>query len=133
MGVGAPNVLGTSIVTMTNNLLSHNRFGIIVEAGFPVPGGSLRGDARITTSGNVFTANCQADFYASFARHATGLGLNANPYMKNATYAMTFGSDVPMSSVWYANPAGNGNTLTVNGATIPNGIVTAYDAAKVCP
>lgn len=132
MGVGAPAVSGTSRVTVTGNNLVNNRFGMILEAGFPVAGGALRGDIELTTSGNTFTASCQNNVLVSLARHTTGLGLNNNPYLRNSIYTLNLGADVPFPSVWYAHPANLGNTLTANGTAIGNGTVNAYDATKVC-
>ncbi|MEP6762995.1 MAG: Ig-like domain-containing protein [Gemmatimonadaceae bacterium] len=132
MGVFAPNVVGSSTATISGNSLVNNRFGIILEAAFPVIGGSLRGDLDITTSGNTFSGSCENNFYVAFARHATGLGLNTQAYLKNSTYKLTLGTDVPFASAWYANPAGNGNTLIVNGATIANGTKHSYDTARLC-
>ena len=59
LGVGAPSVIGTSEVSVTNNLLDGNTFGMIIEAAFPVASGSLRGDIDVTTSGNTVTRSCQ--------------------------------------------------------------------------
>jgi hypothetical protein len=133
MGVGAPTVAGTTRATVTGNNLVNNRFGIIIEAGFPVATGVLRGDVEFTSSGNTFSGSCQNNLLVSFARHTTGLGLNTNPYLRNTTYALTLGADIPFAGAWYAHPANLGNTLVVNGATITNGSVHAYDANKVCP
>ncbi|MCC6245132.1 MAG: right-handed parallel beta-helix repeat-containing protein [Gemmatimonadaceae bacterium] len=133
MGVGAPAVAGTTKATVNGNRLVNNRFGLILEAGFPVAGGALRGDIEFTGSGNTFEGSCQNNVLVSLARHTTGLGLNTNPYLRNSTYALTFGTDIPFASVWYAHPANLGNTLTVNGAPIGNGTVHAYNASKVCP
>lgn len=132
MGVGAPSVAGITLATVTGNNLVNNRFGMIVEAGFPVATGVLRGDVQLTTSGNTFSGSCQNNMLVSFARHTTGLGLNTNPYLRNSFYTLRLGADIPFAGVWYANPANLGNTFVVNGATIPNGSVHSYDAAKVC-
>ena len=135
VGNGAPNVAGTSKVTMTNNNLVGNTFGIIVHAAFPVAGTTLRGDVELTTSGNTFSKNCQTDFYVTFNRHQNGFG-GTSPFpsiLLNSTYKLTLGSDIPWDQEWYSNPAGAGNTLIVNGQTMTNGARTSFDAAKVCP
>lgn len=132
MGVFAPNVVGSTTAVVTGNSLVNNRFGMILEAGFPVTGGSLYGDLDFTASGNTFAGSCQTDLFVSFTRHTTALGGNTNPYLKNSTYKLTLGTDIPFASAWYANPAGNGNTLIVNGTTITNGINLFYDAARSC-
>ena len=133
LGIGAPNVVGTSIATITDNDLVGNRFGIIIEAAFPVASGSLRGDIDVTTSGNVMSQICQNNVLVSFSRHTTGLGLNTTqPYLRNTTYSLKLGSDVPWDGVWYAHPSGFGNELLVNHAEMPNGTKNSYDASRTC-
>jgi hypothetical protein len=131
MGIGGP-INGMSKATVTKNNLVRNRWGLFVEAAFPA--GTLKGDVELTTSGNTFSLSCQNDFYVAFTRHVVGLGIQNNqPYLRNTTYDLTLDSDITWDNVWYANPEGFGNILTVNGATIPNGFRRAYDATKVCP
>jgi len=36
------------------------------------------------------------------------------------------------ADAWYGNPAGFGNTLIVDGQTIPNGARHFHDGTKVC-
>ncbi|MBL8960612.1 MAG: hypothetical protein JNJ98_12225, partial [Gemmatimonadetes bacterium] len=132
LGNGAPGTQGNLSVTLTRNRASNNRFGLIVEAGFPVAGAALRGDISVTTSANTFTASCQADLLVSLSRHTTGLGLGTLPYLRNSTYSLALGPDLPFTSAWYAHPAGLGNTLRVNGVDIPPGARAPYDATKVC-
>lgn len=135
IGNGGPNVVGTSKVTMTGNNLVGNTFGIVVHAAFPVAGTALRGDVDLTTSGNTFSQNCQADFYVSFKRHQNGFGLTS-PFpatMLNSTFKLSLGSDISFDNAWFANPPGAGNTLIVNGQEMPSGSRTSYDAARVCP
>jgi hypothetical protein len=133
IGVGAPNVAGTTKVTMTGNNLVGNTFGIIVEAAFPVATGLLRGDIEVTTSGNTISGSCQNDLLVSLSRHQTGLGLQNSPYLRNSTFNLTLGTDISWTEAWYSNPAGFGNTVIVNGQTIANGTVASYDASRVCP
>lgn len=130
VGINAASVQGLSNVRIVDNTLSHNRFGIIVEAGFPAAGSPLRGDAVVDLAHNVFVQNCQADLYLSFARHTTGLGLANTPYLRNSSYQVTV--DAPRT-VWYAHPAGFGNVLRINGDTVGNGVVHSYAADRVCP
>lgn len=135
IGIGGPDVLGTSKVTMTGNNLVGNTFGITVHAAFPVAGTALRGDVELTTSGNTFSQNCQADFYVAFQRHQNGFGLTSlfpSP-MLNSTFKLSLGSDISWDNSWFANPPGLGNTLIVNGQNMPSGSRTSYDAARVCP
>jgi hypothetical protein len=132
VGINAPNVLGTSIISFTRNRATGNRFGLIVEAGFPVAGSALRGDVVVTTAGNEFTANCQNDLLVTLTRHTTGLGLANAPYLRNSTFALNLGSDLSWTSAWYAHLAGQGNTLSVNGTPVAPDRRNAYDAQRVC-
>ena len=135
VGNGAPDVAGTSKVTMTGNNLVGNTFGIMVHAAFPVAGTKLRGDVELTTTANTFSRNCQTDFYVTFNRHQNGFG-GTGPFpaiLLNSTYKLALGADIPWDAKWYSNPAGSGNKLVVNGQEIANGARTSYDAARVCP
>ena len=94
-----------------------------------------RGDIELTTSGNTISQSCQADFLVTLNRHQNGFGLSSafpSPLL-NSTYKLTLGTDIDWSKAWYANPAGFGNSLIVNGQAIPEGSRTAYDATRVCP
>jgi len=135
IGIGAPNVVGTTEVTMTGNNLVGNTWGIIVHAAFPVAGTALRGDVSVTTSGNTISGSCQNDLLVTLTRHVTALGIGqlTRPYSVNSTYRLSLGSDLSWDKAWFANPAGFGNTLIVNGQTMPNGSRHAYDATRVCP
>lgn len=132
MGNGAPDTQGNMQITFTRNRASNNRFGLIVEAGFPVTGGALRGNISLTTSGNTFLNSCQTDLLVSLSRHTTGLGLATLPYLRNSTYTLALGADLPFTAAWYAHPTGLGNTLVVGGAEVSPGTRIAYDATKVC-
>jgi len=135
VGVGAPNVAGTTKVIMTGNSLVGNTFGIIVHGGFPVVETLRRGDVELTTSGNTITESCQRDVLVTLSRHQVGLGL-ATPYpshLLKSTYKLTLGSDITWDKVWFSHAAGFDNALLVNGASIANGLTTAYNAARVCP
>jgi hypothetical protein len=132
MGIGAPNVQGITRATIERNVLRGNRFGMIVEAGFPVAGSPLRGDAVISTAGNTVSNSCQADLYVAFTRHTVGLGLANQPYLRGSTYQFQLGADFPWDRAWFAHADGNGNLLQVNGAVIPPGRVAPYTPAA-CP
>ncbi len=135
IGVGAPNVAGNTKVTMTDNNLVGNTWGIIVHTAFPVAGTALRGDISLTTSGNTISGSCQNDLLVTLGRHVTALGISQPtlPYSVNSTYTLSLGSDLSWDKAWFAHPAGFGNTLIVNGQTMPNGSRSAYDAARACP
>jgi hypothetical protein len=132
IGPGAPNVVGMARVDAVGNDLSNNRFGIIVETGFPVAGSSLRGDIDLTLDNNVLKASCETPLLVSLNSQQTATGRNAQPSSRNSTYTITFGADVTWNDVWYSHPAGAGNILSVNGATIANGARVPYDADKSC-
>ena len=113
VGLGAPDVHGTSHVTIRDNLLVNDNFAMMVEGSFPDAGS--RGDIDASLGGNVFRQSCQADLLVAFARHTTGLGLNDDPYMVNSTYRLSLGGDLPFSAAWFSNPKGLGNRLVVDG------------------
>jgi hypothetical protein len=133
LGPGSSNVVGTSRVSASDNTLADNRFGIIVEASFPVANTALRGDIDVTLHGNTMTRSCQTDLLVSLSRHTTGLGLQSAPYLRNSTFTLQLGGDVAWANAWFANPDGFNNSLVVDGERIPNGARVAYDAARVCP
>lgn len=134
IGVGAPNVHGTIHAVVQDNTVAGNRFGIIVHAAFPVAATDRRGDVDMTLDGNVFQGSCETDLLVSFARHSTGMGIDANPrpYMLNSTFELTLNGDLQWGDAWVAHPDGFGNTLIVDGTTIPNGTRQFYDATG-CP
>jgi hypothetical protein len=108
--------------------------GIILEAAFPVASKSLHGDLDVTARNNDIEQSCQNPLLVSFSRHTTGLGLTNQPYLRNSTYTMRFDNDTSLGvrNMWYAHPAGFGNTLIVNGVVVPNGTRQSYDATRVC-
>lgn len=132
VGINAPNVAGTTVMTVRDNYIHDNRFGMIVEAGFPVAGSRLRGDVIFASSGNRVTASCQASLLVSFSRHTTGLGLANAPYLRDSRFSLTLGGDVPWSEAWYASVDGMGNTLEVNGTPVTAGRKAQYVASRVC-
>ncbi len=133
VGTGAPDVVGSASVEIRDNALLHNRFGLILDAAFPVANTTLRGDLDVSLANNILSGSCQNDLLVSLSRHTTGLGLQNAAYLLNSTYRLSLGGNLDWADAWYANPAGYGNTLVVDGAVISNGSVVAYDASKVCP
>jgi hypothetical protein len=113
-------------------MLVNNRFGIILEAGFPVAGTERHGDMDVTLDGNDIEQSCQAPLYVALARHTTGLGLNKNAWLANSTYRIRLWGAPAWADAWFANPEGFGNTLIVNGKTIDNGSHQFYEAGG-CP
>ncbi len=133
IGPGAPDVIGTSRVVAQDNDLSNNRFGIVVEAGFPLVNTALSGSIDLTLRGNTLAASCQVAMLIATPSQQTALGRQNGPSSRNSTYTIALGGDVAWSDVWYSHPAGAGNTLTVDGKAIDNGSRVPYDAAKACP
>jgi hypothetical protein len=132
IGVGAPNVHGTIHAIIRDNALVNNRFGMIVHAAFPVANTDRKGDVDVTLGGNKFQQSCQTNLLVSLSRHTTALGLTNNPYLLNSTFQLTLNGNVSWDDVWFSHPAGFGNTLVVDGQTIPNGGRQSYAPAG-CP
>lgn len=132
VGVLAPNVHNTIHAVIQDNLLVNNRFGVIVHAAFPRPGTLLRADVDVTMGGNQILQSCQARLLVSLSRHTTALGLTAQPYLQNSTFQLSLGGDVAWSDAWFSHPDGFGNTLIVDGQTIPNGGRQFYEESG-CP
>ena len=132
IGPFGPNVQSTVHATVRDNVLTNNRFGIIVHGAFPQAGTLRRADVDATFSGNVIEHSCQAKLLVSFSRHTATLGLTTNPYLQNSTFRLALGGDVDWNDAWYGHPDGFGNTLIVDGQAIPNGTRQFYDATG-CP
>ena len=132
VGRGAPDVRGTSHVSIHDNTLLNNNFAVLIEAAFPVRNTALRGDADVTLGRNVMRQSCQANLLVAFTRHTTALGLTNQPYLQNSTYTVALGGDVAWDDVWFSHPADLGNRLTVDGTDIPTGAHAAYDAGRSC-
>lgn len=134
VGVLAPNVHSTTHALVQDNLLVDNRFGMIVHAAFPAAGTDRRGDVDVTLGGNVFQGSCQTNLFVSFARHQTGLGIDAKPrpYLLESTFQLTLNGNLSWDDVWFSHPDGFGNTLVVDGQVMANGSRNFYDAVG-CP
>jgi hypothetical protein len=86
----------------------------------------------VTLGGNRIQQSCQAKLLVSLSRHTTALGLTNNPYLLNSTFRLSLHGDPSWDEAWYGHAAGFGNTLIVDGDTIPSGGRQFYDAAG-CP
>ena len=132
IGLGAPDVHGSSHITIRDNLLVNNNFAMMIEGSFPVLDTKLRGDIDVTLGGNILQRSCQADLYVAFTRHTTGLGLQDDPYLRNSTFRVTLGGNLRFSDAWFSNPRGYGNTLLVDGRQIGNG-TRQFFSFDTCP
>lgn len=132
IGLGSPDVRGSSHITIRDNLLVNNNFAMMFEASFPEPDTRLRGDIEVTIGDNVLRRSCQADLLVAFARHTTGLELTDGPYLRNSTYRLTLPETLRFRDAWVSNPAGFGNTLLVNGRRIAHGSRQFFDW-ETCP
>jgi hypothetical protein len=132
IGAGPGDVRGSIHVTVHDNLLVNNMFGVILDAGFPVAGTRLKGDIDLTVGHNDIRRSCQTDLFMTFSRHASGLGLEEDAYLLNSTYRLTLDGNVPFSDAWFDNPPGLGNTLIVNGSVIGHRTRQFFDGVT-CP
>jgi hypothetical protein len=119
-------------VSLRDNDFTHNTFGLIVDAGFPVAGSQIGAEVDVSLDGNAFSASCQKDLLVAFTRHRAALGLGINPFAHNASYRLDLGSDLAWTDAWYSHPPGFGNTLVVGGSIVPPGTQVAYDPARPC-
>ena len=133
VGPGAPDVVGTARVVATDNDLSSNRWGVVVEGGILVANTTLRGTIDLTLRGNTLTGSCQNAMLVTTAGQSTAVGLASGASLRNSTISIALGGDIPWSSVWYSHAAGLGNVLNVDGLTMSNGSNVTYDRNKVCP
>lgn len=133
LGPASSGVQQASHVVLHGNDMVGNTFGLILDAGFPQANTLRRGDMDVELHGNVIAASCQNNLLIAFTRHTGALGTTSNPYILNSTYRVDLGGDLPWAEAWYANPAGNGNTLIVDGAVVQPGANAAYDPARTCP
>ena len=129
---GPGDVAGSTHVTVHDNLLVNNMFGVILDAGFPVAGTRLRGDMDVTFGHNDIRRSCQTDLFMTFSRHSTGLGFGEDAYLLNSTYRLTLGGNLRFSDAWFDNPPGFGNTLIVDGVVIGHRTRRFFDAVT-CP
>lgn len=132
IGVGAEDVRGFVRAKIHDNVLLNNRFGMLIEAAFPVTGGSLKGDIDASIYRNTFRGSCETNLYIALTRHTAGLGLTDWPYLENSTYRIALNGNLRPSDVWYANEAGHGNKLIVDGHVIPSGGRHFY-SEDACP
>jgi hypothetical protein len=133
LGPASSDVRQSSRVYLTDNELTGNTFGLILDAGFPKSGTLLRGDLDVSLRGNRISGNCLNNLLVAFTRHTGALGTTTNPYLLDSSYRVRLGGDLPWSEAWYSNPDGQGNTLRVDGAVIGPGANVAYDPTHVCP
>jgi len=132
VGGGPLDVSGSTDVTVHDNLLVNNMFGVILDAGFPAADTKLKGDIDLALRDNDIRRSCQTDLFMTFSRHATGLGVGEDAYLRNSTYRLTLNEDLRFSDAWFDNPPGLGNTLIVDGAVIGHRTRPFFDEVT-CP
>ena len=132
IGVGAPDVTGRVRARIHDNVLVNNRFGMLIEAAFPVADTKLKGDIDASIYGNKFVQSCQTNLLIALSRHTTVLGLTDFPYLLNSTYRIDLNGNLKFRDVWYGDPAGFGNKLFVDGHLVPNGARQFY-SEDGCP
>jgi len=81
---------------------------------------------------NEIRRSCQTDLFMTFSRHATGLGVGEDAYLRNSTYRLTLNGDLRFGDAWFDNPPGLGNTLIVDGAVIGHRTRRFFDEVT-CP
>ena len=132
IGEGPGDTRGSIHVTVHDNRLVNNMFGVILDAGLPIPGTRRKGDIDLTIGHNDIRRSCQTDLFMTFARHETGLGFDDGAYLLSSIYRLTLGGDMSFSDAWFDNPPGFGNTLIVNGRVIGHRTRRFFDGVT-CP
>jgi hypothetical protein len=128
IGPGAPNVEGMARVTVRDNDLSDNRFGVVAEAGFLVANTAQRGSIELTLNGNAIAGSCQVGLLVALNSQATAIASGSGLSTRNSTYTIHLGDNIAWSDAWYSHPAGTGSSLTVDGEIVENGSRVSYDA-----
>lgn len=119
LSAGVAGVTQSSTITLSNNSVLRNSFGVMVDGGFGVAG--TRGDAVVTLSGNAIAQSCRTDLLLAFSGPNRALNTNSNSnHVENSTYTITRGGNVSDARTWIDHPAGWGNTLIVDGSTVGN-------------
>jgi hypothetical protein len=132
LGNGASTVPQTTQVSLIGNEVTGNTFGLIIDAGFPAANTALKGDVNVALSGNTIAGSCQSNLLVAFTRHTRALGLTTNPFLLNSTYRLDLAGDLNWEDAWFAHPAGLGNSLIVDGESVPTGVRQLYDPLA-CP
>jgi len=132
VGSGASNLPQSTTVTLNNNVLKANTFGLIVDAAFPAANTLRKGDVDVTLHGNAIAGSCQNNLLVALTRHTGALGLTSNPFLVNSTYTIRLNGDLAWADAWFSHPAMQGNTLVVDGVTIANGAFAPYNVNNVC-
>ena len=133
LGPGTSQLRQSGAVELSENKLTGNTFGVIVDAGFPQANTLRRGDLDVTFAENEITGNCQVDLLVAFTRHTGALGTTSNPYLLQSNYRLTIDDASLWQNAWYANPDQLGNALVVNGVEMAPGMHVAYDPSRGCP
>ena len=131
-GIPTPQSTGNVTVTVINNTVTNNSFGVSIDAGFP-----LRADARLWTadfqatfSGNIISENKRTPAVITFTRNTAPMfpnQLKDFKYLQDSIFEISDpGSN--LDGYWFDHPAMDpidglflNNTLIVNGVSVPNG------------
>ena len=132
-GIPAAQSAGNLTVSVTNNTITNNSFGVVIDAGFP-----FRADQRLWTasfrttfSGNTISGSNRAQALITFTRNSAAIFpaelKTGFKYLQDSTFTISDpGGD--LNGYWFDHPSMDpidgrflNNTLRVNGVTIPNG------------
>jgi len=131
--IPAAQSAGNLTVSVSNNTITNNAFGVTIDAGFP-----FRADPRLWTasfrttfSGNIISGSKKAQALITFTRNTTAISppelKKGFKYLQDSTITISDpGGD--LNGYWLDHPAIDpidgrllNNRLKVNGVTIPNG------------
>lgn len=128
---------GNVTATISRNRITNNKFGFLIDAGFPYRtfGGSPdirlhNGKVNLALEDNEVVGNLQATALISFTRNSATLipsQLSQWKYLERSTFDIT-DSDGNLNGYWFDHPVSDPidgrtlqNTLSINGVEIPNG------------
>lgn len=128
---------GNVTATISRNRITNNKFGFMIDAGFPYRtfGGSPdarlhNGTLNLSLAGNEVIGNLMSPALISFTRNTATLTpsqLSQWKYLERSTFDIT-DSDGNLNGYWFDHPVSDPldgrtlqNTLSINDVEIPNG------------
>ncbi len=134
----APNTIQSAVIRVTGNRLYKNTFALSVDANTPLEpkAAAQPGRMQLTLEKNTIGPSCRNDLLISFTRISRSVGTppQTQSYLRNSAYTLAFDDEALWGGAWYDHPEGYGNTLLVNGNTIPNGRRTSPSSNPAgCP